>query len=1765
MWTSIGPAPITGSAGPTGRITSLAVDPSNSNHWLLGSAGGGIWSSANAGATWAPLTDAQPSLAIGSVIFAPGNPQIIYSGTGEATYTAHAQAGRGILKSTDGGTTWALVGGSTFARTAVGAIRVNPSNPNMLAAVMSRASAGRDNEGFLGPYPPPFGLQRSTDGGATWTLMLAGEATSLEVDPANFNTQFTAISLPAGYGAYNPPAPTGVYRSTDGGQTWTLIPGPWSGQATGRILVALAPSNANTLYVSVQDSNQHLFGIYRTDNALAATPTWIPISTSGSWATLGANYPDYCGNGCTSTDMIAVDPADPNTLYAGGVSLWRCSSCGASPAWTDIGFLTQAQGNLPAGKRCVAWSGSLLIACTDHGVFSTANSGVPWQDQNGGLSVARLVAGALHATNANFVLAGAFDNGAALWTGSPGWRFLTGANGEVALSASRPDTNMMTSADQTVFRSTDGGQTFVTASAGLTTTGSIPGFLAVRKCPAIDDVFLAGTALLQRSNNFFSSPIPTWTPNGPSGDIITAIAFAPSDSQCNTYAYGTATGKLAITTNGGLTWSNPDVKGSIPSRAVNSLAFDPTDANTLFAALSGFNQGTPVSGHLFRTGNALSNSPAWLDVSPGADLPFNVVAVDPSNPSSIFAGTDVAVWHSSDSGGGWQFLGPLTGMPNVPVSDLKFSPATGQLFAFTFGRGAWSLNATTAPSSGSLVTLPANTGLQPMLGSPVLMTLSAGGTPPYTYSILAGALPPGLVLLTSGQIQGTPFSPGSFTFTLEVRDANGGIASRTYTVSVGTTGTAPVWASLGPSPLAYSNCPTAPSCFNSGRVASIAVDPSDQNHWLIGVGNGGVWESHDAGSNWVPLSDGWPTLSIGAVTFAPSDPKTIYVGTGESDGGSGAGFGQTGLGIFKSTDGAKTWTTLAVSNFARGTVKRLRVHPTNPDVILAATSRGGFGRDSSEGAPSPPPFGILKSTNGGVTWTRTLNGQATALEIDANIFNYQYAAIGEQRGGFGVNNDSADSVPNGVYRSMDGGQTWALVNGPWGVSSQTTASVGKVELALAQSNPNVLYASIQIPPNGGSSGTGLLGLYRTNNAWDPVPTWTLIPTSATGNGGYCGSSKCGYSHVISVSPSNPDVLFAGGGDQNGFWRCTNCGPSPVWTRVDQPFGVHPDPHSTAWAGSRFILGNDGGVWSTPDLANSWQDHNAMLATAMFYSGALHSTNPDFMLGALRDYQVSLRKGTGTWLILPQPSPTREWGEAEVAMSSSRPDTDWAANHCCDGTISRTTDGGQTTIEADAGIDKAGIAFVAPLRKCPSNDDVFVTGTNRIWRVNQFFSSASPLWAANNPPSAFPSPNLLNYQGTILTIEFAPSDATCNSYAYGIRGGQIQLTRNGGNTWTNLDPAMTLPSRPVNGLAFDPTNANILYAAFSSFDDATPGKPGHLFRTTNALSGSPTWLNVSPTLNEPFNVIRVDPVNTKLIWAGSDTGLWRSNDGAATWIRQGPDVGIPKAPVYDIKINPTTGRTVVFTYGRGAYTLGPELTGPAENAATYLPAGLVAGSWATLTGTNLSGGSRIWADADFDGSGDLPVNLSGVQVTVNGLPAAVYYINPTQINFQVPTGAAGTVTVQVLRDGVPSNTIQAQVVSSSPGIFPIIANGTNYPAGVFLDGAITGDPAVGSNFRNAKPGDVIQLYATGLAPSPAGTAVNFQTFSGVTVTIGGVSFPADAAGLVAPGEFQINFTVPQQFASMAAGNYPISIQVNGVSTPTNINSNPPAPVVLPIQH
>jgi uncharacterized protein (TIGR03437 family) len=243
---------------------------------------------------------------------------------------------------------------------------------------------------------------------------------------------------------------------------------------------------------------------------------------------------------------------------------------------------------------------------------------------------------------------------------------------------------------------------------------------------------------------------------------------------------------------------------------------------------------------------------------------------------------------------------------------------------------------------------------------------------------------------------------------------------------------------------------------------------------------------------------------------------------------------------------------------------------------------------------------------------------------------------------------------------------------------------------------------------------------------------------------------------------------------------------------------------------------------------------------------------------------------------------------------------------------------------------------------------------------------------------------------------------------------------------------------------------------------------------------------------------------------------------------------------------TTATPVINTDGTGV-----------NNGGTNLPGGIVAGSWVAVKGANFSDSPLDWSNADF--SNGLPTTLNGVQVLMNGAKAAVYYVSPGQINVQAPNSVAsgGTISVQVVRNGAASNTVTLEGSTTAPGIFAYTLDlKTFYPAAVFLDGTIIGDPAVaGNTVRKAKAGDRIQLYVTGLNVSPAGVIINGAISVSPTpqVVIGTTPATVEFAGLVAPGEYQMNVVIPTGLvpAGQTSANPSIVVKMNGQSSQSGV--------------
>lgn len=705
--------------------------------------------------------------------------------------------------------------------------------------------------------------------------------------------------------------------------------------------------------------------------------------------------------------------------------------------------------------------------------------------------------------------------------------------------------------------------------------------------------------------------------------------------------------------------------------------------------------------------------------------------------------------------------------------------------------------------------------------------------------------------------------------------------------------TGSVWQSLGPKPITGGQ--TDPPSPVSGRVADVAVDPTNANHWLIGAAQGGIWQTFDGGSTWSPTSDDQPTLAMGAIAFAPSSPNIVYAGTGEASFG-GDFYG--GAGVLKSTNGGSSWSLVASSPFTKMGFSDIKVDPTNPNVLLAAVARS-MGVPLGQGA-------VYKSTNGGVSWSQKLAGVATDLEVNPFNFNIQYAGIGEIVG----------SAQNGLYRSFDGGETWSIIPGPW---NDSVGGIGRVELAISPSNPDVLYISIQDAINISNpqpTDRQLLGVWRTTNASSPSPSWTALPSDPF----FSSNRQWFYDHDAIVEPSDPNTLYLGGQFNLKKFDGIN------WTDITT--GIHADQQSFAWAGNRLITGNDGGVWSTTDEGINWTNHNNELSITQFYLGSMHPTDPNFAIGGSQDNGTSRWSGTLGWdLVLTGDG-------ASSAISAANPNTHWAlsAQRLL---IFRTTDAGFTRPlpAADSGIDKTGVPFIAEMEKCLHNDNLFIAGTDNLWKTTDFFSAGGPTWTANGPEMG---------RG-IVSMAFAPLDTSCNTYAYATNIGDIRLTTDGGANWKDLDSANSVPGRFITDLAFDPTNSNVLYLTLSGFDEGTPTQPGHVFKTTNSLAPSPTWSNISTPVNLPHNALVVDSSAPNNIFVGTDLGVWNSTNGGNTWTVTG--TGMPYVAVFDLQLNASTGKLIAFTHGRGAFALlQPVLPPPSGLVATAISNAQVNVTW-----------------------------------------------------------------------------------------------------------------------------------------------------------------------------------------------------------------------------
>lgn len=658
-WRPIGPQGFNGVDGyfasgampDEGRVIAVTPHPTDPNTIYAGSASGGIWRSTNLGDSWTPLSDTQCSLSVTSIVVDSINPGILYAATGEPNT---ANLGCGLLRSTDGGASWTNTGPAMLQGGWVGRVALDRSTRGAVAgAILLMASTS--------------GILRSADGGTTWTTVRSGMHVDVIQHPANANIWY-ASTLSSASGR-------DVLRSTDRGLTWTPL-GAGTGlgaTAADRIELAVSPARPGSVWAIFSDgTNSRTSHIGRWDEA---TATWTALNVA---ATYTGDVRGDMGTQSWYNMVIAVDPTDANVIYVGGVRPFRSRDGGAtfSPIASSVHVDWHTISVDPRDPR-ILWAGC------DGGVFLSTDGGTTWRSRNTNLSISQFYQGiSLHPTLPFVALGGTQDNGTLQWTGSPMWvgRF-GGDGGPTAINPQNPNIQWYTTqwsstaAAPSIRRHDLQAGSNVNRGAGIAVAGERSAFIPIlRMDPVNPNKLYYTTQRVWRTANegvAWASISPDLT--GGSGHIST-LAISPADTQ--TVWAGTSDGRVQVTADGGITWTN--VSGGLPAAFVSDVAADPTNPQRAIVTFSG---AAPT-----RVWLTEDRGTTWTAI--GASLPnVPVNAAVFVTANRVFVGTDVGTYEGT--GPAFSFTAAVNGLPRVEVTDLAYNATTGRLVAATYGRGMW--------------------------------------------------------------------------------------------------------------------------------------------------------------------------------------------------------------------------------------------------------------------------------------------------------------------------------------------------------------------------------------------------------------------------------------------------------------------------------------------------------------------------------------------------------------------------------------------------------------------------------------------------------------------------------------------------------------------------------------------------------------------------------------------------------------------------------------------------------------------------------------------------------------------------------------------------------------------------------------------------------------------------------------------------------------------------------------------------------------------
>lgn len=687
--------------------------------------------------------------------------------------------------------------------------------------------------------------------------------------------------------------------------------------------------------------------------------------------------------------------------------------------------------------------------------------------------------------------------------------------------------------------------------------------------------------------------------------------------------------------------------------------------------------------------------------------------------------------------------------------------------------------------------------------------------------------------------------------------------------------------------------------FMSGRIADIAIHPQDDNVWYVAVGSGGVWKTVNAGVTWKPIFDDQGSYSIGCVTIDPGNPHIIWVGTGENVGGRHVGYGD---GVYRSQDGGASWKNLGLKDSQH--ISKIIVHPENSDVVWVAAQGPLWSKGGDRG--------LYKTIDGGATWKKTLGDDewvgVTDIAVDPRDPDRLYAATWQRHRN--VASYMGGGPGTALYRSTDGGETWEKLT-----KGLPKSNMGKIGLAVSPQRPDVIYAAIELDRRTGA-------VYRSA---DHGGSWVKMSEAVAGGTGPH------YYQELYACPHQFDRIYLM--DVN-FQVSDDGGTS--FRRVKGQY-KHVDHHAMAFRADDpdyMIVGNDGGLYESFDLAENWR-FMANLPVTQFYKLSLDDAEPFYNIyGGTQDNNS-------------QGGPSRTDNVHGIRNS------DWFITFFGDGHGSATEPGNPDIVYSEMqqgymgrvdrttgeiimiqpqpreGEDYERFNWDAPILVSPHSSTRIYFASQRVWRTDDRGDSWTPIsgdltrhqermdlpimdkiWSWDSPWDFV----AMSSYNSITSLAESPVQEGL-IYA-GTDDGLIQVTEDGGKTWRAVEVG-SLPGVPktafVNDIKADLFDANTVYIALDNhkYGDFDP----YLSKSTNR---GKSWKSIAANIPKRTLVWRVvqDNVRPGLLFAGTEFGIYFTIDGGGQWIKL--KGGVPTISFRDLAIQRRENDLVGATFGRGFY-------------------------------------------------------------------------------------------------------------------------------------------------------------------------------------------------------------------------------------------------------